>query len=225
MFARFEIGLLTTSIGQLAQRQRRKCSGRSTIRSPRWKVTVEDLLRRTDNLDVKIGRSGFGSSDTQIKSFGLFNDWRHILFKIPHEESQLLYDSAKSIGKLLHVHLDKLSQNTNISTRTTSSTGTSPNQDFRPSSLFLDDLTTGIYAWGRTAIKDPYSPMRAESLFNKFLRISDNNLRATNRLRISLLRTCIRLWSTAGRRLLKMTKLPKNVFVGFKRFEKIRVWL
>lgn len=182
MFARFEIGLLTTSIGQLAQRQRRKCSGRSTIRSPRWKVTVEDLLRRTDNLDVKIGRSGFGSSDTQIKSFGLFNDWRHILFKIPHEESQLLYDSAKSIGKLLHVHLDKLSQNTNISTRTTSSTGTSPNQDFRPSSLFLDDLTTGIYAWGRTAIKDPYSPMRAESLFNKFLRISDNNLKSNKQI-------------------------------------------
>lgn len=151
---------------------------------------VNDLLRRTDDFDAKIVRFGFGNSDTQIESFALFDDWRHLLFKIPHDESKILYHSAKSIDKLLHINLDKLLKNTS-----------GKSQDFQPSPLLINDLTTGIYAWGRTATEDKNSPVRAETLFEKFSKISDNSKGQTpiNLATSNLFSALVYCWSQASR--------------------------
>ena len=125
---------------------------------------VDELFRRMDTLDAKITRSGFGCSVTQIESFALFNDWRQILFAIPRDESEILHKSAASIEKLLHVHLDKLSKK-----------DPRAEQKFLPSQNLFDDLTTGIYAWGRTAKEDANSPERAEAMIKKFSNISEKD--------------------------------------------------
>ena len=152
---------------------------------------VDELFRRMDTLDVKITRSGFGCSATQIESFALFNDWRQILFAIPRDESEILHKSAASIDKLLHVHLDKLSKK-----------DPRAEQKFLPSQNLFDDLTTGIYAWGRTAKEDENSPERAEAMIKKFSNIpeKDKNLIHVNRSQAysDLYSALVYCWSQAS---------------------------
>ena len=153
---RFEIGTLRTSICRFARR--------ASSEIPSWKARVHVLLKRTDHLvETKIPLTGLCNPGTHNESYSLFNEWRHVLFKIPHEESTILSESANTIDKLLRAHLDKLSKTTR-----------NGKHGFQPSPLLSDDLTTGIYAWGRTATQNKDSPMKAESIFEKFSEISDN---------------------------------------------------
>ena len=138
------------------------------------------MLERTHRLvDTKIDNAEVSSPQTQNESYSLFNDWRQILFKIPNEESALLYKSAKNIDKLLHANLNELSK--------PSSGGPSP--------LLSEDLTTGIYAWGRTAIDNKASPMKAEDLFEKYNAISEKNQISSTSNMYSALVYC---WSQAS---------------------------
>jgi len=148
-------------------RLRRNFLGRRAWSSsgiPQWRQTVETLLTRSNDLDGTISRCGLSAPLTQNESYSLFNDWRQILFQIPKDESTLLSKSANQIDTLLHHNLDnldKLHSNTQ--------------QQQQGSPLLLDDMTTAIYAWGRTATLDQNSPMRAEALLDKFLKVSDSN--------------------------------------------------
>ena len=135
---------------------------------PRWRQAVETLLKRSNDLDATISHSGLSAPLTQNESYSLFNDWRQILFQIPKDESTLLSKSANQIDTLLHHNLDKLHSNKQQQQQRRR------RRHQQGSPLLLDDVTTGIYAWGRTATLDQNSPMRAEALLDKFLQVSDN---------------------------------------------------
>jgi hypothetical protein len=181
MLARFGIGVHR----RLRNYVVRQASSGVSNTSPDVSISMaEDLIRRTKEFDKRIDI--LDNKESQKENFALFNDWRHILFKIPQDDTKLLCQCADSIDKLLHTNLDQLMKNVvqstsssannrkspppTTTTTTTTTTNNPINLQFPPT--FFEDLTTGIYAWGRIATIDSDSPVKAEALLTKFKRLS-----------------------------------------------------
>mmetsp|Transcript_49917 Transcript_49917/g.53882 ORF Transcript_49917/g.53882 Transcript_49917/m.53882 type:complete len:804 (-) Transcript_49917:126-2537(-) len=190
MLARFRIGFQVYRTRTL-QKYGARLASSNGVSSPVSKA--EDLLRRTEEFYQRID---IFQKESQKDNFALFSDWRHILFKIPQQDSKLLCQSAHCIDKLLHTILDQLLKN-NIQ----SSAERNKSISFYIPPKFLDDLTTGIYAWGRTAIEDANSPEKAEALFKKYKELSDNVSKNNNKQALrptaSLYSALVYCWSQA----------------------------
>jgi hypothetical protein len=181
MLARFGIGVQRRLRKYVVRQSSTSSSG---VSSSSDVSTAEDLIRRTQEFNKRID---ILDKESQKENFALFNDWRHILFKIPQDETRLLGQCADSIDRLLHTNLDQLLKNVQSSSSSannrkspppTTTTNNPINLQFPPT--FFDDLTTGIYAWGRIATIKSNSPVKAEALLTKFKRLSYEKSRISN---------------------------------------------
>ena len=208
MLARFGIGVQRRLRKYVVRQASSSSSGvLSSSSDVLVSTTAEDLIRRTQEFYKRID---ILEKESQKENFALFNDWRHILFKIPQDETQLLGQCADSIDRLLHTNLEQLLKNVQSSsssssanngisstaaaatTTTTSSTNNPINLQFPPT--FFDDLTTGIYAWGRIAAIESNSPVKAEALLTKFKRLSYEK----SRISTDVDKKCVLVRPTAG---------------------------
>ncbi|OEU13133.1 hypothetical protein FRACYDRAFT_242702 [Fragilariopsis cylindrus CCMP1102] len=96
MLARFGIGVQRRLRKYVVRQASSSSSGvLSSSSDVLVSTTAEDLIRRTQEFDKRID---ILDKESQKENFALFNDWRHILFKIPQDETQLLGQCADRVS-------------------------------------------------------------------------------------------------------------------------------